>query len=124
LTEDADLLAFVRQHVRSVWALELLLLLRRDPQRRWAAPELVKELRASPGLVIDNLAGLARGGLSEPDAEARHRYCPATPLLDSLCGRLEAAYRARPVAVVNMIAQPRDPVQSLADAFRLKGSGE
>lgn len=124
MSEDADLLAFVRQHVRSVWALELLLVLRRDPERRWAAGELVSELRASPGLVIDNLALFARGGIAAPDEEARHRYCPATPLLDSLCERLEAAYRARPVAVVNMIATPSDPVQSLADAFRLKGNGE
>ena len=124
MSEDADLLAFVRQNVRSVWALELLLLLRRDPQRRWAAGELVRELRASPGLVIDNLAGFERGGISAPDDDERHRYCPATPLLDGLCQRLEEAYRARPVAVVNMIAQPRDPVQSLADAFRLRGDEE
>ena len=121
MSEDPDLLAFVRQHVRSVWALELLLLLRREPERSWAAPELVRELRASHGLVADNLGGFERAGLATHDADQRHRYCPATPLLDALCARLEDAYRARPVTIVNLIAAPDDPIQSFADAFKFRG---
>lgn len=124
LSDDPDLLAFVRLHVRSVWALELLLLLRREPARRWAPAELVRELRASPGLVSDNLRVFERGGLAVPDQENRHQYAPATPLLDALCARLEDAYRARPVSVINMIARPSDPLQSLADAFRFRGDPE
>ena len=45
----------------------------------------------------------------------------ALAVLEELCGRLEAAYRERPVAIINMIARPNDPLQSLADAFKFKG---
>jgi hypothetical protein len=125
LSSDPDLAAFVREHLRSVWALELLLLLRRDPERCWTAPDLVRELRGSTGLVNDNLARLERGGLAVREEDGRFRYRPAAPVLDALCERLETAYRQRPVAIVNLIAAPRDPLQSLADAFRFRrGDGE
>ena len=120
MANDSDLQSFVREHVRSVWALELLLLLRRDPQRCWAPAELVRELRASTSLVADNLRRLEQSGLVAPEADC-FRYAPASPLLETLCAQLEADYRERPVAVINMIARPADPVQSLADAFKFKG---
>lgn len=116
-----ELVAFVREHVRSVWAVELLLLLRRDPARCWSPPELVSELRASTSLVADNLRRFEASGLVVPE-EGCFRFAPASPVLDALCAELEMAYRERPVAVINMIARP-DPLQSLADAFRFKGNG-
>jgi len=121
LADDAELDAFVREHVRSVWALELLLTLRRDPARRWTADELVSELRASAGLVAENLLGLQRAGVVAPDEAGRHRYAPANPAVEALCGELAEAYRQRPVAVISMISRPRDPLQSLADAFKFRG---
>lgn len=121
MADDADLEAFVREHVRSVWALELLLTLRRDPDRSWRPADLVGELRASAGLVAENLAGLARAGVAMPDDAGRHRYAPASAVIAALCDRLAQAYRERPVAVINMIAKPRDPLQSLADAFKFRG---
>lgn len=113
----------MREYVRSVWALELLLVLRRDAERCWAPAELVRELRASHSLVGDNLGRFERGGLTVLDDEGCHRYAPASPTLDDLCGRLEAAYRERPVSIINMIARP-DPLQGLADAFRFRGDGK
>jgi hypothetical protein len=125
LSSDQDLATFVREHLRSVWALELLLLLRNDAERRWSTAELVRELRASTGLVATNLQLLERGGLAMPDDAGCFRYSPASPRLVELCDKLAAAYRERPVTIVNLIAQPRDPLQSLADAFRFKkGDGE
>jgi hypothetical protein len=121
LAESAEFAAFVREHIRSMWALELLLLLRREPERGWSAGELVRELRASGGLVEDNLRRFQTSGLVLADEAGAWRYAPAGPALDGLCAELEAAYRARPVAVINMIARPADPLQSLADAFRFKG---
>jgi hypothetical protein len=122
---EAELAAFVREHVRSVWGVELLLLMKRDPARRWRPAELVAELRASTGLVGDTLQRFERAGLVAPDDEGCYRYRPAAPALARLCDLLETAWRERPVAIVNLIAQPRDPLQSLADAFRFKrGDGE
>jgi hypothetical protein len=121
LSEDADLAAFVREHMRSVWAVELLLLLRRDRERCWPPEQLVAELRASMNLVADNLAAFERGGLSVRDDAGCWRYAPAAAALDRLAGRLEQAYRERPVAIINLISKPPDPIQGLADAFKWRG---
>lgn len=117
---DSQLTSFIREHVRSVWALELLLLLRRDPERRWTVAELVRELRASTTLVADILRQFETSGLVAPHEDGV-RYAPASQVLEALSIRLEAAYRKRPVAVINLIAKPTHPLQSLADAFKFKG---
>ena len=122
--DDTELVAFVREHVRSVWALELLVTLRREPARHWTPSALVSELRASHGLVADNLAGLQRAGVALRDDFGSYHFAPANAVVAELCARLEAAYRERPVAVINTIARPRDPLQSLADAFRFRGGGK
>ena len=120
MSDDPELASFVREHMRSVWAVELLLLLRREPDRRWSPERLVAELRASANLVHDNLAAFERGGLAGDDGDGEWRYMPASPVLDDLAARLEAAYRQRPVSIINLIARP-DPVQGLADAFKWRG---
>ena len=120
MATDSDLLNFVREHVRSVWGVELLMLLRRDPARCWPPAELVSELRASTTLVTDCLRRFEQSGLVAPEADC-FRYAPANAVLEALCSRLEAAYRERPVSVINMIAKPADPLQSLADAFKFRG---
>jgi hypothetical protein len=116
-----DLSAFIESAVPSVWALETLLLLRREPDRAWPADRLVAELRANVTLVGDCLAGLERAGLVLRDGDV-FRFAPASPTLRALCDQLEAAYRERPVAVVNMIARRRpDPLKGFADSFRFGG---
>jgi hypothetical protein len=106
--------------VRSVWALELLLILKRDPARRWTREELVRELRASDALVRDNLEIFESIGLALPE-DGRYRYAPASPVLAALCDRLETVYRQKPVSVINAIAgSAKDRLQSLANAFKLR----
>ena len=119
MATDSEFMGFLRKHVRSVWGVELLLLLRREPDRCWAPGELVRELRASSSLVADNLQHFLLSGLVAPEADC-YRYAPASPVIEEFCARLESAYRERPVAVINMIAKP-DPLQSLADAFKFRG---
>lgn len=117
---DADQTALLRQHVRSVWTLEILLLMRGRPDAVWTSATLVQELRASGAVVSEGLASLERAGLALA-VEGGWRFAPAGPVLRDFCDRLEAAYRERPVAVINLIAKPQDPIQGLADAFRFKG---
>lgn len=121
LSDGPDLVAFAREHMRSVWAVELLLILRRDRERCWPAEALVAELRASTNLVGDILRGFETSGLAMCDDASCWHYAPASPVLDGLSERLEAAYRERPVAVINLIARPPDPIQGLADAFKWRG---
>jgi len=98
--------------------------MRRQPDHHWSPQELVGELRASPTLVADNLASFERGGLVSADEEGRYSYHPASLLLAALCDQLDAAYRERPVRVINAIVAPADKLQTLADAFRIRGDRE
>jgi len=119
---DHDIKPFVRDHVRSVWALELLLALRRDVERSWSVEDLVGDLRASTMLVETILRAFETSGLVRCDDAGRYGYAPANALLDEMCGALESAYRERPVSIVRMIVQPGpEAVQSLADAFKFRG---
>lgn len=121
MTDDRTFISFVRESVRSVWAMELLLLLHRDASRNWRTGELVRELRANEALVQDNLLLFQRNGLAVGD-EWGWRFAPANSTLQELTDRLAQAFRERPVATMTLIARS-DPLQSLSDAFKLRGDG-
>jgi hypothetical protein len=117
---EAELLALIRTGIRSVWALELLLLMKRQPDRVWTKAALVQELRASTTLVQDNLGLLNAAGLIREESQG-FVYGPATAALAQSVDDLEAAYRQRPVSVVNLIVGTSvDNVQGVADAFRFR----
>ena len=121
MTGNPEVFHFIREHVRSVWALELLLLLKADDERCWTVDELVAVLRASQTLVADNLAILGRAGLVLQDDKGCFHYRPAAEALAQLCDELEMAYRAKPVTVIRWISAPAERLRSLADAFKFKG---
>jgi hypothetical protein len=124
VTGDPDVLSFIREHIRSVWALELLLKLKADADRCWTADELVEAMRASHALVDDNLAALTSAGLVVPDDAGCFRYRPAAPALAAMCDELEETYRVRPVTVIRWISAPAERLRSLADAFKFRGGGK
>ena len=118
MADDSDISRFVRAYIPSVWALELLLLLGTDPARRWSPAALLRELRASTSLVDENLAHFQAHGLALKD-DAGWQFAPASPHLEMLAAELAALYRERPMYTIGLIARP-DPLQALADAFRIK----
>ena len=112
---------FIRTTIRSVWALELLLLISRERERTWRAVDLNRELRGSLGLVSDILSQFAAAGLVAEKGDGSFRYEPRSSDLDKLVRQLEAAYAARPLAVVRaIVAAPNEKIQTLADAFKVK----
>ena len=121
---EQDLFGFIREHLRSVWALELLLLMRRRADHAWTPQELVDELRASQTLVADNLVVFERAGLVRAGDDGRYTFAPASPVLAALCDQLADAYAERPVSVINAIVSPPDKLQGLANAFRIRGDRE
>ena len=106
MTED-DILAFIATSFGSIWALELLLLLRRDPSRGWDAAAAVRELRSSPIVIEEAVAKLSAAGLIVQDSAGLCRYHAASPRLDRLASELEAAYAAKPMMVINAIVGAR-----------------
>jgi hypothetical protein len=116
---DEDLLSFVRASIRSTWALELLLLVRKQSPRAFAAEELVLALRATPSLVSTCLDQLQTAGLLIQEGDGKWRYAPAAPALDGMSAKLEEAYGERPFAVINaIVASPNDRLKNFSDAFR------
>jgi hypothetical protein len=114
-------MSFIEGAIPSVWALETLILMRREPRRPWSIDALVGDLRASTPLVEGILSSLQASGLVLEEG-GRFSYAPASQTLDRLCENLEAAYQERPVTVVNAITARRtDPLKGFADSFRFRG---
>ena len=61
---NSDLIEFVETSFGSVWSLELLLMLYRDPSRIWTSDELVHELRSSEVVVAQSIERLVAAGLA------------------------------------------------------------
>jgi hypothetical protein len=115
-----DVAGFVTMNLRTVWTLELLMLLRGEPERAWTPAALTAELRANLSMVDEILRRLEGLGLVGQDEEG-WRYRPARPDLDDLCARTEQAYRHKPFAMISLIYRSSGPLHDLAEAFRLKG---
>jgi hypothetical protein len=118
-SSDDDLLRFIRSSFRSVWTLELLLLLKREP-RDWSNEELVATLRASELVVSQALDSLLAAGLVSMEGE-RARYLPASPSIASDIDQVEKLYAARPDAVRRaIVSAAASGATAFADAFRLR----
>jgi hypothetical protein len=120
---EEEVLSFVRSSIRSAWTLEVLLLLRRDPQRLWKTDDLVRELRGSVALVRESLNALnALGLLAASTTEGYYYRAEAAPL-DELVSALAQLYREKPTTVLHTIfTSPNDKIQSFSDAFLIKKS--
>lgn len=117
---DDDILGFIRSSFRSVWSLELLLLLKRQP-RPWAPSELVAALRASELIVAQSLDALTAAGLVAADETKSAAYRPASARLGDLVDGAESLYARSPDAVRRLIVgASAGGLAAFADAFRLR----
>ena len=118
---DDDVLAFIQASIKSVWALELLLFLRRSGERSWQPDELVLELRSSDAVIGEGLATFVASGLVTIGPDGGYRYRPATAQLERLVGEVEKTYATKPVALVKaIVTAPNDKLRIFSDAFKLK----
>ena len=118
-SSDDDVLRFVAASFPSVWALELLLALKRE-RRPWSREELVAALRASELVVSRALEALAAAGLASFE-DGGAIYLPVNGDVDRLVERVEQTYRTRPNAVRRaIIAASASSATAFADAFKLR----
>jgi hypothetical protein len=114
---------FIVQHIESLGQLEVLLLVRQEPERWWRVEEIARALYTPVEICAGVLADLARRGFlaaGEPP-EPPYRYQPATSELDGLVDAVAETYRERRVAVITAIySRPVSKVQTFADAFRIR----
>lgn len=114
-------LRFVRSSIKSVWALELLLVMRRASGRAWTIDQLTQELRSNRTLVADIVSAFVKSGLIEEQAPGSFRYQPSSGELDDLVQQLDRVYAERPLALIKeIVSAPNERIQSFADAFKLK----
>jgi hypothetical protein len=114
---------FVRDHIRSIEQLDLLLLLLKDETRWWSAEAAARELRTSAAAAAARLEEMAKANLLgvRISDQIVFRYAPVSPTLDAAVRETARAYNEKPVAVAAAIySQPVDEIQALADAFRLR----
>lgn len=119
--KEAEILDFVRNSIGSVWALEVLALVRGEPKRTWGVDELVRELRSSPAAIAGASELLAGAGLLAKIDDHACRYEPATPELDHIGELVQKIYSAKPATVIGAIFEPPDDkLRAFAAAFRFK----
>ena len=112
---------FIEDTFGSVWALEVLLFL-----KRFGAPvplaTVVVELRASSSVVDQAVDSLFAAGLlivEEPERSAT--YAPSSPDLAALVEETAAVYTQRPDAVRRLIVAARSSsLSAFSDAFRIR----
>jgi hypothetical protein len=119
----APILQFLREHIRTVVQLELLLMLHKEPERRWKVEEAAEKLYI-PGTFAESLleslrvAGLAT--LIESDGR-RYQFGPKAPHHGPLISDLAILYSERPVSTIHAIYSVQtDNLQTFADAFRFR----
>jgi len=119
-SSDEDVPRFIAASFPSVWALEVIIALRRE-RRSWTRDELVTMLRASELVVSKALDALVAAGLSSIDDEGAI-YLPVNRETDECMERVEQLYRTRPNLVRRAIIAPSTSgATAFANAFRLRG---
>jgi hypothetical protein len=122
ISDDAKI--FLRAVIRSVWALEVLLLLRTRRDRNWTVDELTRELRASHTAIRQALPNFRIAGLIRDSGGECIRYAPATGQLDQLVQEVACEYANRPFATINeILASQESSVEQFARAFRIRKVG-
>jgi hypothetical protein len=120
LISDA-LVQFIRTNIKSVWALELLLLVCREPARSWSPGQINSELHCRIGLVNDILRWFKDRELITEESGGQYRCDPNSPEARARVKELQVAYAERPLAVFNIVVESTNAhIQAFSDAFKLK----
>jgi hypothetical protein len=117
---------FIAETIDAAEQLDILLLLYRNPDRAYSALEVSQAVFTVASAATLRLEGLVARGLlaSSGTADPAYRYQPASPELAARVDQLATVYQANRVGVIQLLfSRPPDPVQTFADAFRLKGKG-
>jgi hypothetical protein len=116
---------FVAGVIDSIHQVELLMLLRRTPDRWWTAEELAHELRQSPMIVSADLLGLRAHALiaCQSQLPTTYRYEPSSVRAHAGVESLAAAYAETPLLLGKAIASKSEALRTFSDAFRIRRRG-
>ena len=118
---EEEVLRFVGNAFRSIWPMELLLVLSQEPHRGRQINALARELRGNSRVVMQGLDALVAIQLVTTGRDQAYRFQPASAELAELARELVDLYNRKPRAVMRAIfSAPADRIQTFADAFRLR----
>lgn len=109
---------FVNKNITSVEQIEVLLILHANPDRVWTVGEVSAILRSSPYAIESRMPGLTAARLAKA-VEGGFQYV-ASGRAHACVEMLQEEYSARRFSVIELVFSKADPLQSFADAFRLK----
>jgi hypothetical protein len=118
---------FLSERIDSAEQLDILLLLEKQPDRALTALEVSQAIYTVPASATMRLETLVSAGFvtSSGGSDPRYQYAPQSDEVRQQIAALARAYRSDRVSVIKFIfAKPADPIQSFADAFRLRGGDE
>lgn len=121
-----ELKQFVFASFETIDDLRVLLLLHSSQERDWLPLSVGARLYLKPEVAQKSLDALWNKGFlhAEGGTSPRYRYQPARAELAALVDAVVELDRTRPVTLINLVyARPKDPLQSFADAFKLRKDG-
>jgi hypothetical protein len=120
-----DVQALLSDCVPDTDALEVLILLVRDPARDWtpsAIRGVIRDQTVDEEDIKGYLAGFGEAGLLEVRPDGAVAFAAAGPERAAAVSGLITAYNTRPVTLIRTLYNlaDRKRIQSFADAFRLR----
>ena len=117
---DKDVSEFLQGSFRSVWSLELLLLLQGQPDRAWTPQQLIAELRSSEAVIRQGIGDLLAAGMIVTEGDDQVRYAPASDSLRDIVPRVIRAYQIESSNVRRLIVQgSSEKLRNFSEAFRI-----
>jgi hypothetical protein len=118
-----DVKQFFLQYIDSIAQWEGLLLLRANPQVKWSAGDVARNLYIDEAQAVKILNQLLSQGfvVAEGSGPLFYRYQPKPPEIEPLMVRAAALYAQYLVPVTHLIhTKAKSRIQEFADAFRLR----
>lgn len=113
---------FVAKNIHSVEQIEVLLLLRAEPERDWTPQGISTMLRSAEQSIRSRLDGLVARSLAVR-GEGGYRYA-AHGADREMVEMLRVEYERRLYKVIDLVFSRPDAARSFADAFRLRDEDE
>jgi len=117
---------FVREQIKTVPKLEVLLLLHREHSRSFTPAEVAKEVGLETDSASEQLTALEAIGLIERNLnKSNYQYHPANKKLGSMVDRLAIAYPKQRVPILSAIlAEEPHKVRRFVEAFKCVRSND
>ena len=121
LNISQELKTFLKEHIHSVFSLEVLLLLRREQSRSFTASEIANELGIENDVTPQLLELTSARLISTANGDGpKYRYAPVDKELESQVDHLAVAYAKQRVPILSLIlAEHADRIRGFVEAYRL-----